>query len=216
MTMSGRAAAVVISSLCRIVSGARAQWIGCRPLTAQRIYYANHSSHLDFILLWSALPQEIRCVTRPVAARDYWEATAWRRRLAVNVFNAVLIDRKFVRTTSVGSNRRKGIMKSIDDMGDAMADSHSLILFPEGTRGDGSRIGSFKGGLYELARRRGDVDLIPVFLENLNRILPKGEFLLLPLICSVNFGTPIRLQNGEKKAAFLERARKAIVVMGAN
>ncbi len=48
---------------------------------------------------------------------------------------------------------------------------------------------------------------MPVFIENLNRVLPKGEVLPIPILCSVRFGAPLSLQEGEEKSAFLERAR---------
>jgi hypothetical protein len=72
-------------------------------------------------------------------------------------------------------------------------------------------VAEFKSGLYHLAKRRPDVELIPAYLENLNRILPKGEFLPAPLVSTLTFGSPIRVAEGESKHEFLERARNAVV-----
>ena len=85
-----------------------------------------------------------------------------------------------------------------------------MILFPEGTRGTGQPVASFRSGLYHLARARPDVELIPVALENLNRILPKGEAIPVPMISRVTFGPELRLEPGEDKETFLERARRAV------
>ena len=85
--------ASLLAAIARGISGVQVQWAGCEPDDRQRIYFANHTSHLDFVVLWSALPSEIRAVTRPIAAKDYWEETPLRRYLAENVFHAVLLER---------------------------------------------------------------------------------------------------------------------------
>ena len=187
--------------LSRLVSGARARWVGCEPHPRQRIYFANHTSHLDTLVLWSALPSSLRPLTRPVAARDYWSASAPRRFLAERIFNAVLIDRV---PTDL-------LVNPVTEMVRALGDRHSLIIFPEGTRSATGEPGAFKSGLYHLARERSDVELVPVFMENLNRILPKGSFLPVPLLGGVTIGAPIRLDAGEEKADFLARARAAVL-----
>jgi 1-acyl-sn-glycerol-3-phosphate acyltransferase len=187
--------------LAKLVSGARAHWSGCEPSTRQRIYFANHTSHLDALVLWAVLPPPVRVLTRPVAARDYWTASRLRRRIAEDVFHAVLIERK--KPTAQDN--------PIEDMLSALGDRHSLIVFPEGSRGTGPEPAQFKGGLFHLAKRRPDVELVPVFMDNLNRILPKGEILPLPLLGSVSFGAPIKLEPQEEKVAFLHRARESVL-----
>jgi 1-acyl-sn-glycerol-3-phosphate acyltransferase len=182
------------------VIGARVRWAGCHPNSRRRIYFANHSSHLDFVVLWSALPAHVRRHTRPVAAADYWQSGRVRRFMA-GQFNAVLIER----------HRVSRCADPIEVMLAAMGDAGSLILFPEGTRALDGSVGRFRGGLYRLARRRPDAELVPVYLGNLDRVLPKGEWLPAPLICSVSFGPPLRLADGETCAAFLERARAAVL-----
>jgi hypothetical protein len=64
-----------------------------------------------------------------------------------------------------------------------------------------------------LARRFPDVQLVPVYLNNSQRVLPKGSFLLVPLICAAWFGAPPRVEPGENKDAFLTRARDAVVTL---
>ncbi len=187
--------------LSRLVSGARARWVGCEPHSRQRIYFANHTSHLDTLVLWSALPHSLRSLTRPVAARDYWSASFARRFLAERIFNAVLIDRIAADPDS----------NPIHEMALAMGDRNSLIIFPEGTRSPTGEPGSFKSGLYYLARERSDVELVPVYMENLNRILPKGSILPVPLLGGVTIGAPIRLDAGEERSDFLARAQAAVL-----
>ena len=86
-----------ITSVARLITGARALWLGCTPQPVQRLYYANHSSHGDFVLIWASLPQELRRHTRPVAGADYWQKPGIRQFLINRVFNGVLIDRRATR-----------------------------------------------------------------------------------------------------------------------
>lgn len=169
----------------------------------QRVYVANHSSHLDFIVLWSALPPHLRRVTRPVAARDYWQKTRLRRFLALKVYRAILIEREHV---SASNN-------PIEQIAHEMTNEYSIIIFPEGTRGSGDEIGAFKSGIYRLLQKKPHLECVPVYIENLNRVLPKGEVLPLPLLSSLSLGAPITLQENEDKRAFLTRLRDAVVAL---
>ncbi len=192
-----------VAFLGRLATGARSRWLGCEPDTRQRIYFANHTSNLDALVLWSVLPSAVRALTRPVAARDYWTGGFVRPWLAREVFDAVLIERK----------KPTAHDNPLADMIVALGDRHSLILFPEGGRSSGPEPGPFKGGLHHLAVRRPDVEFVPCFIENMNRILPKGELLPVPVLGGVTFGTPIRVEPAETKPAFLERARRAVIAL---
>jgi 1-acyl-sn-glycerol-3-phosphate acyltransferase len=202
--------ASLLAAVARGISGVQVQWAGCEPDERQRIYFANHSSHLDFVVLWSALPSEIRAKTRPIAAKDYWEATPLRRFLANNVFHAVFLDRGASNKSRNPDEHHFVGRNLIGEMAEALGSRNSLILFPEGTRGSGEKVGPFRSGLYHLAMHRPDVQLVPAYLENLNRILPKGEFLPVPMLSLLTFGKPIELAPGEDKEAFLERAHEAV------
>ena len=191
----------LVAAFLRALTGVRAHWVGCAPDLRQRIYFANHSSHLDAPALWAALPGPLRELTCPVAARDYWTAGRIRRHLAEKVFNAVLIERK---APSARDN-------PIEDMLMAIGDRRSLILFPEGGRFSGPDPVEFKSGLFHLAKKRPELELVPVLLDNLNRVLPKGELLPAPLIASATFGAPMRLEAGEPRNDFLVRSRQAIL-----
>jgi 1-acyl-sn-glycerol-3-phosphate acyltransferase len=203
--------ASLLAAIARGISGVQVQWAGCEPDERQRIYFANHTSHLDFIVLWSALPSEIRAKTRPIAAKDYWEETPLRRYLAKNVFHAVLLERGAPAKSKHPEEGHFVGRHLIDNMTEALGTENSLILFPEGTRGTGDKIGPFRSGLYHIALRRPDVELVPAYLENLNRILPKGEFVPVPMLSLLTFGKPFHVESDEDKDAFLDRAREAVV-----
>jgi 1-acyl-sn-glycerol-3-phosphate acyltransferase len=186
--------------LVRLLLGAAPRWVGCEPVPRQRIYFANHTSHVDTLAIWSALPPELRARTRPVAAADYWGGGGLRRYIALRGLNAVLIDRQ----------RAQDGADPLAPLGEALARGDSLIIFPEGTRRPQRLPGEFKSGLYHLATRFPQVELVPVYLENLHRSMPKGTMLPVPLICTVRFGASLALGDNEDKGAFLERARKAV------
>lgn len=190
----------IIVLLAKMFSGFTVRWVDCQPDTCQRIYFANHTSHLDAVVLWSALPHEIRLLTRPVAAKDYWTGSWFKEHIARS-FNALLIDRKEIT-----------VHKSpIDIMIRQMGDLYSLIVFPEGSRSAGEEMSDFKSGLYYLGKKRPDLELVPVYIENVNRILPRGEVLPVPLLSCITIGAPIFLETGEPKADFLRRARQAVL-----
>ena len=195
-----RAVASGVVGLARLLAGGNVRRIDFTPDERQRIYFANHTSHLDFVVIWAALPKRLRFLTRPVAARDYWE-TGVKRYLALHVFNAVLVDRV----------RAEASANPLDVLLDGLGETHSLIIFPEGTRGDGAKLGEFKSGLYRLGKARPDVELVPVYIDNLNSVLPKGEFAPVPMLASVSFGAPMHVGENEAKNDFLERARNAIL-----
>jgi 1-acyl-sn-glycerol-3-phosphate acyltransferase len=170
------------------------------PPQMPAVFFANHSSHLDFVVIWAALPRAWRRRTRPVAGRDYWLRDPLRRCIAGRLFRAVLIERLHV---TAAANPLTAMTAALD-AGD------SLIVFPEGTRSPDGRLQDFKAGLYHLARARPQVPLVPVYLDNLNRILPKGELAPVPFIARLMAGPPIHWEPEEARTAFLLRARDAV------
>ena len=197
-----RAAAALVIGFARLVTGARSFWQGCAPEPRQRIYFGNHSSHGDFVLLWAAMPPALRRRTRPVAAADYWGGSPLRRFIAERVFGALLIPR------GAGGEEAVRLMLAAIDEG------CSLIIFPEGTRNmTEARLLPFRSGLYWLARAAPRVDCVPVWIANLNRVLPKGEFVPIPILCTLTFGAPVRLGADEDKDAFVGRARDALLAL---
>jgi 1-acyl-sn-glycerol-3-phosphate acyltransferase len=189
-------------ALVRLLVGAHADWQGSAPVQRQRIYYANHTSHFDTLVIVASLPADLRAETHPVAALDYWSASALRRFIAVECLNAVLIDRS-----------GQASADPLEPSAELLARGHSLILFPEGTRGNDGIVGPFRSGLYNLARRFPGAELVPVYLDNPSRVMPKGSFLIVPLICTARFGAPVTLDMTEEKAEFLARARTALIAL---
>jgi 1-acyl-sn-glycerol-3-phosphate acyltransferase len=202
MTLSAKAMGLFLLGLVRLLTGAQARWYGCPPKAEQRIYFANHQSHADLVLMWAALPQELRSITRPIAAKDYWSASAFKRWITTAVFNAVYVERE-----------KKGDADPLQPLIDALESGDSLILFPEGTRGFAEDPQPFRSGLYNLAQRFPGAVLVPAWINNVQRVMPKGEVVPVPVLCSVTFGAPIALGENEPRADFLVRARQAVMAL---
>jgi 1-acyl-sn-glycerol-3-phosphate acyltransferase len=202
--LAARLAGHALTFIARFVTAVRADWRGIAPVPRQRIYYANHVSNGDMPMVWACLPGPLRRQTRPVAAGDYWLKTPLRAFAGRDVFNAVLIDRRPEARTE---DPLEKILQALDE-------GSSLILFPEGNRNmTDDPLLPFRAGLYNIGKARGSVDLVPTWIANLNEIMPKGEIIPLPLICTVTFGEPLHVREGEGKDAFLSRAAQALVAL---
>ncbi len=191
---------LLLAFIARLITGTQGHWKGCPPKAEQRIYFANHQSHFDWVLIWAALPRELRVRTRPIAARDYWTASPFKRWLTSAVFNAVYVARQ-----------RSDDQDPLQPLVQALEGGDSLVIFPEGTRSNRGEPQAFKSGLFHLAEMFPGVQLIPTWIDNVQRVMPKGEVVPVPILCTVTFGTPINLQPGEDKRDFLERARGALL-----
>ncbi len=211
--------------LVRLLTGSQARWYGCPPKAEQRIYFANHQSHADLVLIWAALPEELRSITRPIAARDYWTKSPFRQWITTAVFNAVYVERQASTPAAAppppadaapppSPEALRAALPENDPLAPlvkALESGDSIIIFPEGTRGHGDDPQPFKSGLYRLAQMFPQVVLVPAWINNVQRVIPKGEVVPVPILCSVTFGAPVALAPGEERRPFLDRARRAVM-----
>ena len=196
------AAGLFLVFLTRMITGAQGHWYGCPPKAEQRIYFANHQSHADLVMIWAALPEELRSITRPIAAKDYWTKTPFRQWITTAVFHAIYVDRA-----------RTGEQDPLEPLIEALRNGDSLVIFPEGTRSNKGLPQPFKSGRFNLAEQFPQVQLIPAWIDNVQRVMPKGAVVPVPILCTVTFGAPVMLAAGEDKRSFLARARNAVVAL---
>lgn len=227
--MLAKLMAFFLLGLVRLLTGSQARWYGCPPKAEQRIYFANHQSHADLVLIWAALPEELRSITRPIAARDYWTKSPLRQWITSAVFNAIYVERQAPQGAPSGSppaaaapgpapspEALRAALPAEDPLAPlvrALESGDSIIIFPEGTRGHGDEPQPFKSGLYRLAQMFPQVVLVPAWIHNVQRVIPKGEVVPVPILCSVTFGAPIALEPGEERRPFLDRARRAVLAL---
>lgn len=168
-----------------------------------KVYYANHASHGDFVLVWISLPKTWRMLTQPVAGSDYWLGSKLRTFIAERVFRVLLIDRTHAPKLAIAQ------------MDEALKNGKSLIIFPEGTRNttDDQQLLPFKSGIFHLAKENETTEFIPVWINNINRVLPKGKVLPIPLLCDVRIGEAVRKLPDEDKQSFLARTREALLAL---
>jgi 1-acyl-sn-glycerol-3-phosphate acyltransferase len=200
--MLAKLMALFLLGLIRVLTGSQARWVGCPPKAEQRIYFANHQSHADLVMIWAALPKELRHMTRAIAARDYWTKTPFKQWLTTAVFHVIYVSRE-----------RTADEDPLEPLFEALSQGDSIILFPEGTRGHTGEPQAFKAGLYNLACKFPQAVLVPAWINNVQHVLPKGEVVPVPVLCSVTFGAPLQLLPGEDRRVFLERARDAVIAL---
>lgn len=202
--LAARAVGHLIALTARFITAVRADWRGIEPIAKQRVYFANHVSNADMPMIWTVLPRSLRKQTRPVAAADYWLKNKLRAFVGPEVFNCVLIDR---RPEARSEDPMEKILEALDE-------GASLIIFPEGNRNmTDAPLLPFRPGLYNIGRLRPQIDLVPTWVANLNEIMPKGEVIPVPLICTVTFGQPIHVEADEDKDDFLKRAAEGLVAL---
>ncbi|WP_077001136.1 lysophospholipid acyltransferase family protein [Variovorax sp. KK3] len=260
--MLAKLTGLMLLGLIRLLTGAQARWRGCPPKAEQRIYFANHQSHLDLVMIWAALPEELRSITRPIAARDYWANTPFKRWITTEVFNAIYVERGGSAAVppepAAPPAPRERIEPSFEPAAappaeppaepaqvvqgelplaapadapampvpgsaeallplqpliEALQSGDSIIIFPEGTRGHTGEPQKFKSGLFTLAQMFPDAVLVPAWIDNVQRVMPKGEVVPVPILCSVTFGEPLKLHDGEERRPFLDRAREAVIAL---
>lgn len=202
--LAARLAGWGIRTAAHVVTAVRADWHGCEPVDTQRVYFANHTSNADLPMIWAVLPPNIRRLTRPVAAADYWLVNPLRAFIGRDVLNAVLIDRR-PEARAAGENPMQDILDALDE-------GASLTIFPEGKRNmSDDKLLPLKPGIYNMGAAFPKLELVPVWIENLNNIMPKGEVIPVPLICTVTFGTPLTVTPDEDKDTFMARATQALL-----
>jgi len=153
------------------------------------VLIANHSSHLDTISLLSLFPLSRLRRIRPVAAADYFERNRFVSLFTKTLFNILPIARKNI-TTENNPLRR---------MRDALESGDSLLIFPEGTRGSGEQMGEFRSGVAHLIEKVPGVPVVPAYLVNMGRSLPKGEFIPVPFFCEIRIGAPRELHGSRQE-----------------
>jgi len=180
----------IVRPIVRLLIGVSVLGRGNLSIEKPSIIVANHNSHLDTAVLMSLFPLRDLPRIRPVAAMDYFTGNWLRRFISLRCMNALLIERhRVTRRTS-----------PLETMVSVLDNGQSLVLFPEGTRGEPEVMSKFQTGVSHLAAKRPGTPVIPVFMRNLGFTLPRGELVVVPLFCDVYVGTPLSLDSQRETA----------------
>jgi len=189
--------ALLIRPFLALFIGLRVRGRENLPESGPFILIANHSSHLDTVSLLSLFPLNRLRVIRPVAAADYFERNRIISVLTKTLFNILPIARKRITAEN----------NPIRQMCAALEAGDSLIIFPEGTRGSGEELGEFRSGVAHLLEKMPEVCVVPAYLINMGRSLPKGEFIPVPFFCEIHLGMPLKIRGSRREiTASLEAA----------
>jgi len=182
-----------------VIIGVR--FIGARRFIGhgQFVLASNHNSHADAVTLMSAIPPKMLAKTFPVAAADYFGRNKFISFISWLFLNLILIPRK--RASEAGEK------DPIQIMDDALKNGKSLILFPEGSRGEAGKLQTFKKGIGILMERNRKIPIIPIYMEGIGRVLPKGNKIMLPSLTKIYVGDPIYIheESAEEITAIVEK-----------
>lgn len=156
------------------------------PKSGQFIIIANHNSHLDIMAIMSLFDSTMIQKVRPVAASDYFFKNRILKWISLHLIDIVPLDR---------STKHNHGTHPLQPLYDALDQGDSLIIFPEGSRGDPEKLGRFKNGIGHLAKKYQNIDIIPIVLEETGKCLPKNEALLVPFIIKAEIKKPMRFKN---------------------
>lgn len=180
---------LVVRPFLTFVIGMRVKGAQHLETNEQVVIVSNHNSHLDTVVLLDLVGVRRMERFRPVAAADYFEVSGPVEYFSHALFNILPIRRKGPGDQS---------QNPIDVMAQAIEAGESLILFPEGTRGEPEKLARFRSGVGVLVAKYPHLKVIPVWLEGMGKILPKGAWYPVPFNGSVNIGPPTAFTGDAK------------------
>lgn len=153
----------------------------------QFIIIANHNSHLDTMSILASLPKSILAKVKPVAAQDHFGKTKWQSWMSNFFINTLLIQRK--------SDKENPENDPIFKMNKALQEGYSLIIFPEGTRGEPNKPKEFKAGVALLLIKNPHIPYVPIYLKATGKAMPKGDNLIVPHESAIVYGEFNKISN---------------------
>ncbi len=165
------------------------------------IIVANHNSHIDTLLLMSLFPCSQILKIHPVAAADYFCNTKLKSFIFRTLLGLIPIQRKITKNTT-----KEELFKEINE---TLKKGETIIIYPEGTRGDDNTIKNFKSGVAHIAQMNPEVPIVPFYINGPDRILPRGAFMFVPFIADVYASEPIKYDYTPTKV-FTDRIKTSV------
>ncbi len=154
---------------------------GIKNLPGERgfIVAANHSSHIDWLLLNVNLTGVIKKHLHIFATKKYYDNPFFR--FLVELSQSIWVDMK---------ERARTLFVALE----YLKKGESLLIFPEGTRSPDGKIRKGQTGIAALALT-AKVPIVPVGLVNTHKILPRGAFFPRFTRCEINIGEPLKFDS---------------------
>ncbi len=177
----------IVRPVLLIILGLNVRHLNRMKIRKLRLIAANHNSHLDTMVIMSLFKLRDLPKIKVVAAKDYFCKTPLLAWFSINIIGIIPIDR-----SGNGKDPLQPVMQALED-------GYTVVIFPEGSRGDPEKLKPLKYGVAKIVESNPEIDIIPVFMYGLGKSLPKGEALLVPFVCEVNIGNPIVWEGDRTK-----------------
>lgn len=197
---------VLVRSFLKIIVGVKFDDARFLLSEKQFVIVANHNSHLDTMTLMAVIPRKIIHKVRPVAAADYFAKSGWQAKLSRFFINALLIQRK--------RDKEHPENDPINKMIAALDEGYSLIIFPEGSRGEPEKMQPLKPGIGLVLSQRPDVKFVPAFMVGMGKAMPKGDSLIVPYNSYLKFGKPCECSSTDVSGIMAQIETELIKIMG--
>lgn len=187
-----------VKPLVYVVIGLNVRYPQRLPKKGPAILVANHTSHIDTLILMSLFPLKTILEIQPIAAKDYFYKTNFRSWVSTNLIGIIPIEREPEKFSRI---------HPFAPATEALKEGKIVIIYPEGTRGNSDSIGEFKNGVAHLAKQNPEVPVIPIYIHNPDMVLPKGDGFLVPFICDVFIGEKLNWNNNKESFMTLLKSK---------
>jgi long-chain acyl-CoA synthetase len=199
--------AIWILPLARLFAYARVEGLEhLRAIDGPVVFAANHQSHMDVPVILSALPGRLRARVAPAMAKEFFKAHffpgdhTWREwftnslnyYLAAFYFNAFPLPQ-----------REAGARQTLKYIGELLGGGWSILIFPEGMRSATGDIKPFRGGIGMIGARL-EVPIVPVRIDDVDRLMPVGSTFIRPGRVRVAFGAPMHVRGEDYSVLAVE------------
>jgi 1-acyl-sn-glycerol-3-phosphate acyltransferase len=150
--------------------------------TRSYVFAANHQSIYDIPIVFASLPFQVRIIAK--ASLGTIPFLGWHLQ----------------RTGHVLVDRSKPGAGTVKKMAKLVADGHSLIVFPEGTRSSDGVVARFKGGSFVIALDAG-LPIVPLSIVGSRHVMLKGELMVKPGTVTLVVHDPIDTAGSSRDAA---------------
>lgn len=140
---------------------------------------------MDTAAFLAMIPMKGHLEAHPIAANDYFGRSPFARKFFEFVFNTIIINRK----------GKQEIDKTIEPINLALSQKKSILIFPEGSRGEPEIMGQFKNGIAYILKTHPTIPFVPIYMQGLGKAMPKGDSVIIPHDSKIIVGRPVLIPD---------------------